>query len=164
MPNSNLFLRATLTDRTSVAEDTLRVLCEYTDPADTPVTPPSTDFSLTAGNNFEFTINGSNIIRYIPKSDIATQTGLSLDLDLGSGNSLEILGITFPEVASAPALPSPTSKVVVYNNINIGQIAYDSSSIGNGSSLTFSAQYNGDPVTLIGEFSALPYINISWEA
>lgn len=161
MPNSNLFLKATLTDRTSSAEDTLRILCEYTDPADTPVTPPLTSFNLTPGNNFQFTIGGVNIIRYIPKSDIANQTDVSLVLDLGSGNNLEILGIAFPEVSSAPALPSPTSKVVVYNNINIGQISYDSSAIGNGSSITFSAQYNGDPITLIGTFSGLPYIDIS---
>jgi len=161
MPNSNMFLKATLSDKTSKAEDTLRVLCEYVDPADTPVVPPTTQFNLTPGNSFIFTIGGVNIIRYIPKADIATQSDVSLSLDMGSGNTLEILGITFPEVSSAPTISSPSSKTVVYNNINIGQISYDSAAIGNGSALTFSAQYNGDPITLTGEFSALPYISIS---
>ena len=160
MAKSNLFLKAKLTDRTSNAEDTLRVLCEYTAVGDTPATPVTID-SLNPANNFTFLIGTTNIIRYIPDSSIATQSGTSLSLDLGSGNTLEILGITFPEVASAPAIPSPASKVLIYGGKNIGSLSYDSSAIGTGSSLVFSIQYNGNPSNITVTIGPLPYITIA---
>lgn len=160
MAKSNLFLKAKLTDRTSNAEDTLRVLCEYTEAGDTPATPVTID-SLNPANNFTFLIGTTNIIRYIPDSSIATQSGTSLSLDLGSGNTLEILGITFPEVASAPVIPSPASKVLIYGGKNIGSLSYDSSAIGTGSSLVFSIQYNGNPSNITVTIGPLPYITIA---
>lgn len=161
MAKSNLFLKAKLTDRTSNAEDTLRVLCEYTGAVDTPATPVTID-SLNPANNFTFLIGTTNIIRYIPDSSIATQSGTSLSLDLGSGNTLEILGITFPEVASAPVIPSPASKVLIYGGKNIGSLSYDPSVIGDGSSLVFSVQYNGDPSNITKTTGPLPLITIAW--
>lgn len=162
MANSNLFLKAKLTDRTSNAEDTLRVLCQYTGAGDTPTTPGDTQYVLNPPNNFSFAIGGVNIIRYVPNSAIATQSDVSLSLDLGSGNTLEILGITFPEVATAPVIPSPSSKALVYDGKNIGSLSYDSSAVGAGSSLVFSVQYNGDPSNITATLTALPYITIAW--
>jgi len=161
MPNSNFFLKATLTDKTSSAEDTLRVLCEYTDPADTPVVPPTTSFNINPGNNFIFTIDGVNIIRFIPNSNISSLSVSGLDIDLGATGTLSVLGIAFPEVGSAPALPTPASKTIIYNGINIGQISYDSSSIGNGSALTFSLELDGEISNPSVEIPALPYITIA---
>ena len=160
MANSNLFLKAKLTDRTSNAEDTLRVLCEYTEAGDTPATPVTID-SLNPANNFTFLIGTTNIIRYIPDSSIATQSGTSLSLDLGSGNTLEILGITFPEVASAPVIPTPVSRVLIYGGKNIGSLSYDPSAIGDGSSLVFSVQYNGDPSNITATTGQSPLITIA---
>ena len=161
MANSNLFLKAKLTDRTSNAEDTLRVLCEYTEAGDTPATPVDTQYILNSVNNFTFLIGATNIIRYIPDSSIATQSDTNLSLDLGSSNTLEILGITFPEVASAPVIPTPTSKVLIYGGKNIGSLSYDSSAIGTGSSLVFSIQYNGNPSNITVTIGPLPYITLS---
>lgn len=164
MANSNLFLKAKLTDRTSNAEDTLRVLCEYTEAGDTPETPVDTQYILTSVNNFTFLIGATNIIRYIPKASIVIEqsvTGLSLDLG-GSDKILEIYGITFPEVASAPVIPTPAPKALIYGGQNIGSLSYDSSVIGNGSSLVFSIQYNGNPSDIpVTIEAALPYITIA---
>ena len=144
MANSNLFLKAKLTDKTSNAEDTLRVLCEYTEVGDTPTTPVTIN-SLNPPNNFTYEIGTTNIIRYIPDpSKIITSSSSSLSLDLGSGNILEILSITFPEVASASLTPDPKIVMLRYGAVGIGSLSYDSNVIGNSSSLVFIGQYNDD--------------------
>ena len=160
MANSNLFLKAKLTDRTSNAEDTLRVLCEYTEAGDTPTTPVTIN-SLNPPNNFTVEIGTTNIIRYIPDSSkIVKQTGTSLSLDLGgSDNILEILAITFPEVASAPLTPDPKTVMLRYGAVGIGALSYDSNAIGNGSSLVFIVQYKEDyfehPVNLASPITSI---------
>ena len=161
MANSNLFLKAKLTDKTSNAEDTLRVLCEYTEAGDTPTTPVTTNL-LSPANNFTYEIGTTNIIRYIPKASIVIdQSVAGLSLDLGSGDTLEIFGITFPEVASGPALPNPSSKTLRYEGTTIGSLSYDTNVFGGGSSFVFSVQLpTGESSNITVSLTSLPYITI----
>jgi len=163
MANSNLFLKAKLTDKTSNAEDTLRVLCEYTEAGDTPTTPVTTNL-LSPANNFTYEIGTTNIIRYIPKASIVIEQSVTgLSLDLGSSDTLKIFGITYPEVASVPPILTPSSATLRYEGTVIGSLSYETNVFGGGSSLVFSIELpNGESSEISVSLTTSPLIDIAW--
>lgn len=132
---SNLFLKATLTDRCTNAEDTVRILCDYEIPPEQPA-PSDSEFVLDTSNNFSFILDNTNIIRYIPNSSIVTNAN-PLTLQITPTTTLQVVSVTFPDVGSAPSISSFSAKTLVFSGVNIGQLSVNVNAVAVGSTLNF---------------------------
>lgn len=156
---NHLFLKASLTDGCTVAEDILTIFCPTATPTatvtptitptmtmtPTPTQKPPSDlfFFLSNVNGLTYSINNNVVAKFIVIN-----------------NSISNVVIRVPSVNTSSSVILTLSDII-YNNQVIGQLQFDATRIVSGSELEVSFVDNGTLVSFPNVILASPRINLN---
>lgn len=156
---NHLFLKASLTDGCTVAEDILTIFCPTATPTatvtptitptitmtPTPTQKPPSDlfFFLSNVNDLTYSLDNNIIARFIPTNE-----------------NISNIVIRVPSVNSSSSVILTTTSLI-YNDQVVGQLQFDATRIAAGSELEISFIENNTLISFTNVVLASPRINLN---